>query len=279
MKNKFRDSLKFGVLCALFFSQNIKAYPTHYYGRPQNYRWPQSQNVVYDDEIKPVRSIGLDISSPIYGYSKYGSGWHNYGLHYSKQGDTITTDHDLEFSNCSIKRSNGKKEGLIDINYKFGLSYNFLGKNERHDAAFVGLGIGIDDFALNKDFVFASFFFNVNTGGRVSISKNLYLGATLNFNFGGTMLSGDNGEYSAFEKLKAFPISGGKLKDIIKKELEVEQKKQGMSEEERKAELGEPGIELNKLKTELILLGKEIIEKSYSVSLNFYLGFNIPYSK
>lgn len=51
MKNKFRDSLKFGVLCALFFSQNIKAYPTHYYGRPQNYRWPQSQNVVYDDEM------------------------------------------------------------------------------------------------------------------------------------------------------------------------------------------------------------------------------------
>lgn len=54
-------------------------------------------------------SIGLDISSPFYGYSKYGSWCHNYGLHYSKQGDTITTDHDLEFSNCSIKRSNGKK--------------------------------------------------------------------------------------------------------------------------------------------------------------------------
>lgn len=261
MKNKFRDSLKFGVLCALFFSQNIKAYPTHYYGRPQNYRWPQSQNVVYDDEIKPVRSIGLDISSPIYGYSKYGSWCHNYGLHYSKQGDTITTDHDLEFSNFSSKGSNGEKQCFFDINYKLGLSYNFLGKNERHDAAFVGLGIGIDAFAPDKASVLVASFFNVNTGGRVSISKNLYLGATLNFNFGGTMLYGNNGT----EKLKSFPIYGGKWKDLAKKNLEVGWKTQGMSEEETKAELYKQF--------------KELTEKSCSVSLNFYLGFNIPYSK
>ena len=52
-----------------------------------------------------------------------------------------------------------------------------------------------------------------------------------------------------------------------------------MSEEEIKAELGEPGPELNKLVTEVSKLYKELTEKSCSVALNFYLGFNIPYSK
>ena len=61
------------VICAflsLAFSKDVKANPM-FWGPARNQYYPSRyQNV--EKEIKPVRCFGLDISSPIYGYSKYG---------------------------------------------------------------------------------------------------------------------------------------------------------------------------------------------------------------
>lgn len=257
------------VFLSLAFSKDVKANPM-FWGPARNpYYQSRYQNV--EEEIKPVRCFGLDISSPIYGYSKYGSSAHNYGFHCSKQKDIITTDSDFEFTSYCLKNhvggskqkdfSNHNDVRLFDFNSKIGVSYNFLKKNERHDAAFVGFGIGLDVWTFNGDKTlnYTGLWFNINTGGRITIFKNFYFGVTLNYNFGG-MAYGD-------VKTKAFPITAKEFKEIMHK-LESFCK-----------QYNDGDIDSGRARSEVEKLGKDLDNKFYSIVLNFYLGVNIPYDK
>lgn len=269
MDSRLKIRLGICAFLSLAFSKNVKANPM-FWGPARNpYYQSRYQNV--EEEIKPVRCFGLDISSPIYGYSKYGGTMHNYGFHCSKQKDIITTDSDFEFTSYCLKNpvggskqkdfSNHNDVRLFDFNSKIGVSYNFLKKNERHDAAFVGFGIGLDVYTLNGDktFNYTGLWFNINTGGRITIFKNFYFGVTLNYNFGG-MAYGD-------VKTKAFPITAKELKDLVHK-LESFCK-----------QYNDGDIDSGRARSEVEKLGKDLDNKFYSIVLNFYLGVNIPYDK
>lgn len=256
-----------------------------------------NQNV--EKEIKPVHCFGLDISSPIYGYSKYGGTMHDYGLQISRQFKSFPLDLDIvcellnfreefNFKGFSQKKNVNSSDDnacfdFLSLNYKLGLSYNFLGKNERHDAIFLGAGIGGGYFYLdgcqyeiineirsfNKFLYLGSsgIFFNINIGGRISFLNFFYFGVILNYNFGGGADSilrfvNDNGIESFLWKgaFKTLPACGGKFKEWPQKFKNTSNSKEYIQSQLKK--------DLDDKKN-----------KFYSIVLNFYLGVNIPYDK
>lgn len=293
------------VFLSLAFSKDVKANPM-FWGPARNpYYQSRYQNV--EEEIKPVRCFGLDISSPIYGYSKYGGTMHDYGLQISRQFKSFPLDFDIvcellkfredfNFKGFSQKKNVNSSDDnarfdFLSFNCKLGLSYNFLGKNERHNAIFLGAGIGGGEFLLdafqhgtildafqhetiNKRTIYTRFleldssgiFFNINIGGRISFFNFFYFGVTLNYNFGGGADStlrffNDNGIEFLWEgEFKTLHACGGKFKEWPQKFKNTSNSKEDIQSQ----------------------LKKDFDDKKnkfYSIVLNFYLGVNIPYDK
>ena len=170
--------------------------------------------------IKPsALNLGIDVFTPVFSYIKYGTSFHNYGLHTSIDFNRIFIDFDFGILRYHkrqpfelpekyqiIKDGESAPEqyddSAFDLNFKLGFAYNFLHKNEDRNAVFAGVGYNfafcknkLDGFlcgekqnTLNAAAIstetqkFFVHWMDIVLGLRLAISKHFFLGHTTHIN-------------------------------------------------------------------------------------------------
>lgn len=230
--DSLKSKLRIGIFLSLAFHLNIKA------DQINDGLLAMLKGANADDNekkmsysIKPsALNIGIDIFTPSYRYIRYGTSFHNYDLHTSIDFNRIFLDIDFgvlryhqkqpyilpekfrPYKNAG-ERPTHYDDSAFGINGKIGFTYNFLHKNENHNAVFAGFGYNL---AFCKDRVSGhvvcwdaenaispnkvetgvqSFFvqwFDIVLGLRVSVSKIFYLGHTTHVNILKSFIRGND---------------------------------------------------------------------------------------
>lgn len=227
IRNKLKFKLKIVVFLSFVFSRNVKADTRH------GDVIAQLKNLKSNDEVKEMSysikpsalNIGINIFTPCYSYIRFGTSFHNYDLHYSIDFNRIFLDVDLgilryhkqqpeklpekfQFVKGGESKAAQYDDSAFDLNGKIGFSYNFLHKNEDHNAIFAGFGYNlafckdrlsgqiagnanIYDEEINIETQkFLVHWFDIVLGLRLSISKIFYLGHTTHVNILKNFLKG-----------------------------------------------------------------------------------------